>query len=431
MPSSFLRSCAFGISLLCFTALSAADADAACRCKRKTPGQQNITASGGGESTAMQGGGGTVCGMMNGFNAVILGDHTGGHDVEGRLLVMGDMNITNPFVTVNLKSVAPSSEYPTLVVLGDVTGNQLNIEGGEAHIAGDIENANTYQNGSETVTVGGDIPATLSNPEKFTKGTVNAGAYNDVPEMVKNFSAALAALEPTSEMTDAGMFNGVPGADGVAVLETDAASFGDIVEISVDTGGADALIINVRGENIKFAGNFLTTTPDLAESVIWNFPEATSLSIYNNHKWGSIIAPHADVVIEDINSPVNGTLIAGSLEQHGEVHIPAFKGLSAAICKDDGTENSADAAALPEAATMPAPVADEDDDTEAADAETEGTPDTETDQEEDENPFRELGTPRSIEDKLREDAEELVGSGAVPLEPSEELLNSLPGPLGR
>jgi hypothetical protein len=56
---------------------------------------------------------------------------------------------------------------------------------------------------------------------------------------------------------------------------------------------------------------------------LWNFYDATSLT-FGTEFGGTVLAPFAAVTN---NNAIDGTLVANSLTQNGEIHLDAYKGV--------------------------------------------------------------------------------------------------------
>lgn len=83
-----------------------------------------------------------------------------------------------------------------------------------------------------------------------------------------------------------------------------------------------SVVVNVQGTRVSFSG-FQTETGGLASGLItWNFCSATSVTIRNFGFEGNLLAPLADVTVE--NAQIAGLVAARSLSGtgSGEVHLP-------------------------------------------------------------------------------------------------------------
>ena len=145
-------------------------------------------------------------------------------------------------------------------------------------------------------------------------------------------SNQLAALTPTSTVLTSGnnvTLEAKPAADGIAVLDISTSVFQPNDSVSVALNGAKSLIINLSvagcskdcSYTFPTSVNFQNTTT-YADSVLWNVTDVSSLS-FTNAFGGSVLAPIASVTN---TGPINGDLIALSLQGAGELHDYPFTG---------------------------------------------------------------------------------------------------------
>jgi len=120
--------------------------------------------------------------------------------------------------------------------------------------------------------------------------------------------------------------------DQIGGVQPDYSDGGGSFQINIPTGAT--AIINVAGTTVNFGhpGNFgffcngVTCSESGADDILFNFYQATSLSIQS--VFGSILAPYADITYT--NGQVDGTVIAnsigGPLYRTGEFHDDFFTG---------------------------------------------------------------------------------------------------------
>ena len=268
------------------------------------------------------------------YNLVVLGDLNSSSEVEGRTWVGG--NLTGTSSNYQIKAL-PASTFtgPGLTVVGDVTGGFKNLNNGSGAVVGGSVSSGFNLNGSpQTVKVGGTISNTNVN-----QNTVISGLAKTDPAFVQNLKqdASLmttsmkelsyqlgtnAANSTFSISGNRGTFNAKPDANGLAVFNISAADLDKIGEIQFNANGADTVIVNVSGDKVLLNDNFLGGTNNLGEKVIWNFKDATSLTLTT--AWGgSVLAPLANA---NTGNYVQGSAVFGSLTQNGEFHIGTYAG---------------------------------------------------------------------------------------------------------
>ncbi|KPF52534.1 glycosyl transferase family 1 [Novosphingobium sp. AAP1] len=268
------------------------------------------------------------------YNLIVLGNLTSSSEVEGRTFVGGNLtgNSSNYLI-----STLPASSYtgPGLVVVGDVNGGIKNLNNGSgAIVGGSVSSGFNLNGGTQTVQVGGSIDNTNvnSNIVQSNLGTTNPAFVSNLQQDGSLMSTSMTGLsyqlsQQTANSTLAisgnrGTFNAQPNASGVAVFSITAADLNSIGEIQFNTNGADTVIVNVSGSTINLNDNFLGGTANLGQHVIWNFADATDLTLTT--AWGgSVLAPKAAAHTYNY---IQGSAVFGSLTQDGEMHIGTYSG---------------------------------------------------------------------------------------------------------
>lgn len=268
------------------------------------------------------------------YNLIVLGNLTSSSEVEGRTFVGG--NLTGNSSNYQIAAL-PASSYtgPGLVVVGDVNGGIKNLNNGSGAIVGGSVSSGFNLNGAaQTVQVGGSIANTNvnSNIVQSNLGTTDPAFVSNLQQDGSLMSTSMTGLsyqlsQQTANSTLAisgnrGTFNAQPNASGVAVFSITAANLNSIGEIQFNTNGADTVIVNVSGSTINLNDNFLGGTANLGQHVIWNFADATDLTLTT--AWGgSVLAPKAAAHTYNY---IQGSAVFGSLIQDGEMHIGTYSG---------------------------------------------------------------------------------------------------------
>lgn len=268
------------------------------------------------------------------WNLVVLGDLVSSSEVEGRTFVGGNLSGTSS--NYNISSVAGSNYgVAGLTVVGNVEGGIKNINNGAgAVIGGNVTSGLNLNGAAQTVQVGGTISNTNVNQNTVTSGLAASDPAFAVSlqqdkslltTSMTSLSHDLGQLAPTSTLTisgNRGTFDAVVNGDGVAVFNITADQLNSIGEIAFNLNGADTAIVNVSGASIKLDDNFLGGTANLGEHVIWNFKDATDLTLTT--AWGgSVLAPTAAAHTYNY---IQGSAVFGSLIQDGEMHVGTYAG---------------------------------------------------------------------------------------------------------
>ncbi|MFC0204403.1 choice-of-anchor A family protein [Novosphingobium soli] len=298
--------------------------------------------------------------VLRTWNLVVLGDLTSSSEVEGRTFVGG--NLSGNSSNYQIQSLpASSTGTPGLTVVGDVLGGHKNLNNGSgAVVGGNVSSGFNLNGAAQTVLVGGSISNTNVNNNTVTSG-LSASDPSFTQNLVQQKSlieTSMTGLSHTMETQAAnsqltisgnrGTFNAQPDANGVAVFNISAADLDKIGEIQFNLNGADTAIVNVSGTAITLNDNFLGGTQNLGEHVIWNFPDAETLSLTT--AWGgSVLAPGAAATTANY---IQGSAVFGSLVQNGEMHIGTYTGSYNPSPSDPGTpggsSSSSGGTAVPE-----------------------------------------------------------------------------------
>ncbi|MBB5350073.1 choice-of-anchor A domain-containing protein [Haloferula luteola] len=248
--------------------------------------------------------------MVDGFNIYVLGDMTESNvDSEGRVAVAGDATLTNYGIGTAFSS-NPSSAGDALVV-----GGSLSYYGGEVH----------YGN-----VVYGD---TLSGTPSVPNGTItqdNSLAFDSISSSLIGSSIYWSGVTATG--TTSNNYGGIVlyGSDSsLNVFDVTGSMLSSAWGITIDVPAGSTVLVNISGTimdfdnmGISFASSNGSATDN--QHVLYNFYEATSLSISGISVQGSVLAPLADVSFG--NGNVEGQLIAGNLTGNGEAHNDPFIG---------------------------------------------------------------------------------------------------------
>jgi choice-of-anchor A domain-containing protein len=278
-----------------------------------------------------------------------------GTDVEGRVAAGGDITygkadevVGNTVVKANGFSVA-SKVQDTQGLADMVAGNNVRLENGSVGYFGkENSGAPGYQQG--VVNWGGT--ATIAPDVGFDK--INSGPGNPI-----NFAAEQKSLTAMSGSWGGLSANGktdflyndqnklyriqLTGADtNLNVFLLDATKIGQNLGFYIDAPLTSTVLVNVTGATanlINFGFYFKDYEDKIPGSdyipgsskfypnsnILFNFLDATLLTINQIEINGSILAPFAHVDFM-MNSHIDGNLIAYSLFGEGESHMELFKG---------------------------------------------------------------------------------------------------------
>jgi choice-of-anchor A domain-containing protein len=267
---------------------------------------------------------------LSAYNLIVLGNLTSSSEVEGRTFVGGDLSGNSSNYQIS-SSVPPlTGSVPGLTVVGNVTGGTKNLDNGSGAIVGGNVTSGFNLNGpAQTVDVGGTISNTNVN-----QNTVVSGLDSSNPAFAQSLtqyksamgtsmtglSYQLGQLASTASVTmngSTGVFNVPAHATTPTVFNLTASQLAGMSAIQFNTDGSNLVVVNVTGASAALTQNFLGGTDNLGKSVIWNFPDATTLT--DTTAWGgSVLAPLAAATTSNY---IQGSAVFGSLVQNGEFHI--------------------------------------------------------------------------------------------------------------
>ncbi len=272
-----------------------------------------------------------------------MGDLSTSSDVDNRTIVCGSLvsSSSASFALHIVASTFPEASYSLELNGQIVSGNAIQVTAGSFGVGTNPSHA-IVQSGSVSYTLdgrtvnmnGGNQGATINIETNLTAKC--AALTSDL----RALSSSLAALSntqgnnvsiPTSQPGPLNFYVNSVDANGMAVFNLVGNTvlnnqLVQQIEIIVGTSVTNTLqliVINLSGTIISFAqGNFvgtwLTSITTGRAYTLWNFPQATSLTI--NSDWmGALLAPYAAVTT---SVDIDGATAVLSLTTTAEVHNP-------------------------------------------------------------------------------------------------------------
>jgi choice-of-anchor A domain-containing protein len=112
-------------------------------------------------------------------------------------------------------------------------------------------------------------------------------------------------------------------APDVNVFQVSASSFTGAKLLSIDAPAGSLAVVNISGGSATFTGFGHSFSGGIDQhGVLYNFPEATSLTAYGYGFWGTVLAPQAHINFS--NGSWDGGIYARSLTGNAEGHINAL-----------------------------------------------------------------------------------------------------------
>jgi choice-of-anchor A domain-containing protein len=240
--------------------------------------------------------------VLDDVNVIVLNDATAeGADVEGRMYVAHDAYFPNYAIGTRM---APDAARADLVV-----GNDLYFGGG------------AVPNGR--ICYG----AVLERGDASSLG----GYHNEVPidfaaveqEMTAD-STSLAALAANGT-AKTGLEVVFTGTDATLnVFEVQALDLARMTSMTISAPASSTVLINIRGETVSLQNFGFTLIGVAREHVLYNLPEATTLTMSGVGIQGSLLAPFADLTFA--NGNIDGQLVVRNFSGSGESHPKYFTG---------------------------------------------------------------------------------------------------------
>jgi choice-of-anchor A domain-containing protein len=272
-----------------------------------------------------------------------LGDLSTSSDVENRTIICGSLVSSSSanFAIHIVASTFPAASYSLELNGQIVSGNPIQITAGSFGVG---------TNPTHTIVSSGNVGYTLDGRTVNMNGgnqgaTINANGNLTtkcaaLTTNLRSLSSGLAALSstqgnnvtiPTSQSGPLNFYVNQVDTNGIAVfnlagntvLNNQLVQQIEIIIGTNVTSIVQLIVINLSGTSISFAyGNFvgtwLTSITTGRARTLWNFPQATSLTI--NSDWmGALLAPYA-AVTTSVN--IDGATAVQSLTTTAELHDP-------------------------------------------------------------------------------------------------------------
>ncbi|MCP3061951.1 choice-of-anchor A family protein [Myxococcus sp. K38C18041901] len=234
------------------------------------------------------------------YNLFVLEDYRQGMDVGGRVAAGGNILLTDFRVGWKL----PATETANVLV----AGNDMRLQNGTVW-------GNT-RFGSHLTTVG---------PVIFQRGTAARGTPIDFAargESLRTLSGHLKAL-PANGTTTLETWGGVllkGTSPKVNVFNVPSTAFASATLLSIDAPANSLAVINVSGTTARFTNFGHVFAGGIDETgVLFNLPDATSLTAFDYGFYGTVLAPNANVSFN--SGSWVGSIYARSMTGNAVGHI--------------------------------------------------------------------------------------------------------------
>ncbi|MCX7798264.1 MAG: choice-of-anchor A family protein [Melioribacter sp.] len=282
----------------------------------------------------------------------------GVYDFNTGIWIVGDLN-SHSFATLTINAkvdceqlnssifdLGPAKDY-NLFVINDVNQPSSDTQGKVA-VGRDAYFAN-YSIGDQLPPNSGDV-LIVGRDLIFISGHVNGnvvyGNTTNLPQSSVsingtlrqdspiNFAAAKTYLENLSMTLSNYTVNGtvnfqyggltLTGTDPfLNVFKVNGANLSSANNVTINAPNGSVVLVNIDGYNVNWTGG-LTVNGTSITNVLYNFYEATQLTIQGIDIRGSLLAPFADVNF--VSGMINGQLICKSLSGMGQMNLAPFIG---------------------------------------------------------------------------------------------------------
>lgn len=282
----------------------------------------------------------------------------GVYDSNSGIWIVGDLN-SQTFATLTINAtvdcnqlnnsifdLGPAKEY-NLFVLNDVNQPSSDTQGKVA-VGRDAYFAN-YSIGDQLPSNSGDV-LIVGRDLIFVSGHVNGnvvyGNTTNLPQPAVsingtlrqdspiNFAAAKTYLENLSTNLSNYTVNGsvdfqyggltLTGTDPfLNVFKISGANLSSANNVTINAPNGSVVLVNIDGTAVSWTGG-LTVNGTSITNVLYNFYEATQLTIQGIDIRGSLLAPSADVNF--VSGVINGQMICKSLTGMGQMNLALFIG---------------------------------------------------------------------------------------------------------
>jgi choice-of-anchor A domain-containing protein len=271
--------------------------------------------------------------LMDRFNVITgAGHYHAGNETEGSALVLGTYSASDRSrYGFNDGQVANDSEYTLWLNNGVSNGSPTTLLTGSLISRVPVNTSQFTLNGNAPGTPGITTGETQWNSAFAGLSVASANqltsllglasqqwsqlSANSVGSLPGNGSYTFTATPATIDGHRVAIFN-VSG-------DTLFAPNGGFDRLDLGLNGADTVLINVSGTNLNIAKNFAGDFTNNEKKVLFNFYQATTLTVDSNFRAG-IFAPLANVT--QLGKNFDGTVVAASLNQSAEIHHENFDG---------------------------------------------------------------------------------------------------------
>lgn len=246
-------------------------------------------------------------GPVGDFNVIIRDNFIASNsDVEGRAAIGGNLEVIN---------------YSFASGIGNKSGVSLSVGGDFKYTNGQVFKGDVRTKDTTPTTSG----FTVLNGTMFSGSGLTVWVPTLVTEMVaRSGFVGHAAIDGNTSMTSSTL-NLSGGSGSVRYFKVTAAQLASASTIKINAPSSATVVINVTGSSVTMSNSGISLLGGVTESsVLFNFYQATALTVSGINIKGSVLAPQASLVFN--NGQINGQVVAKSMSGNGEFHYDPFCG---------------------------------------------------------------------------------------------------------
>jgi len=248
--------------------------------------------------------------MMKTYNVITFGNALIRSEIEGRTWIGGTATVPNS-TQFGFNTLISQTDY-ALVVGNGITGNgpfQIN----QGSVLSKFATSATWNmNSGGTVQIG-------TTPYSVFESSVG-WTINSIRSNFQTLSNQLDGLAADSVANLSDFNNGKLTGSGsmVSIIDVNVSSLTALNGLTLNANGSSLVIVNVHGTPANpFNGNFMGSSSANRQKFLWNFVNATSITM--NRQWqGTVLAPYALVVAKN---GFEGGMFSSGLEMYDEGHF--------------------------------------------------------------------------------------------------------------
>ncbi|QDU32638.1 hypothetical protein KS4_06720 [Poriferisphaera corsica] len=247
------------------------------------------------------------------YNTFVFGNANLTSDTQGRLAVGGDLVISNYSVGDQLTPTDIAHNSDVLVV-----GGSLNFNSGHIYHGNAIISAPPSQN---------NIPQSASIDGQYFQGAPSPIDFNAAKTALSNYATQLTHLASNGSVIQqwGGITLSGDNTSPLQIFDLNATDLLNSHTLNLNNVAQDAtVLINVTGDTAGMTNMGLFGFESIRQNVLFNFADATSLTLQGIGVQGSVLAPNASLT--NGQGVIWGQIILDSMQGNLQQNLASFDG---------------------------------------------------------------------------------------------------------